>query len=57
MAAGQICHYDVKPGNVLLDKARMQAKISDVGLSKVILGSQASQATLVRPLSAEGGRG
>eukprot|EP00884_Botryococcus_braunii_P020388 jgi/Botrbrau1/7032/Bobra.0165s0055.1 len=42
----QICHYDIKPGNVLLDKARSQAKVSDVGLSKVIAGSQASEATL-----------
>jgi serine/threonine protein kinase len=43
----QICHMDIKPGNVLLDKALMVAKISDVGLSKAILGSHASLATLV----------
>eukprot|EP00884_Botryococcus_braunii_P007239 jgi/Botrbrau1/16516/Bobra.0275s0004.1 len=29
-----IIHYDIKPGNILLDKLGSTAKISDVGLSK-----------------------
>ncbi|BDA51290.1 probable serine/threonine-protein kinase DDB_G0281745 at C-terminar half [Coccomyxa sp. Obi] len=37
-----ITHFDVKPGNVLLDKAGIIAKITDVGQAKVMAGSNAN---------------
>eukprot|EP00884_Botryococcus_braunii_P005339 jgi/Botrbrau1/14806/Bobra.0370s0003.2 len=30
----QVVHYDIKPGNILLDKSGSRAKISDVGMSR-----------------------
>ena len=35
----QIIVFDIKAGNVLLDQDRVTAKITDVGLSKMLAGS------------------
>ena len=43
----QIVWFDCKPGNVLLDHTGLVAKISDVGLSKMLAASQ-TETVLVR---------
>ena len=44
----QIIVFDIKAGNVLLDADRVTAKITDVGLSKMLAGSNTAT-LLVRP--------
>lgn len=43
----QIIIFDVKPANILLDEACITAKVTDVGLAKVIAGSN-TETLLVR---------
>ena len=45
-----IVWFDCKPGNVLLDHTGLVAKISDVGLSKMLAASQ-TETVLVRAAS------
>ncbi len=47
--ANKIIHFDIKSSNVLLDRACLTAKIADVGLSKIVRGSQVSQTMRCAP--------
>lgn len=40
--------FDVKPGNILLDKTMTIAKLSDMGLAKLLTRSQ-TMTMMVRP--------
>ena len=48
LCCAQIIVFDIKAGNVLLDTDRVTAKITDVGLSKMLAGSNTAT-LLVRP--------
>ena len=45
----QIIVFDIKAGNVLLDQDRVTAKITDVGLSKMLAGSNTATLLVGRP--------
>ena len=44
----QVISFDVKPGNILLDKTMTIAKLSDMGLAKLLTRSQ-TMTMMVRP--------
>ena len=36
----QVVHFDIKPQNILIDHSGVVAKISDMGLSRILAGTQ-----------------